>query len=47
MAEDKSFFKSAQVILVRLNGTENYLLWSRQILMYLRDQRLTVMLSVR
>jgi gag-polypeptide of LTR copia-type len=41
MAEDRNFFKSAQVISVRLNGTENYLLWSRQILMYLRGQRLT------
>jgi gag-polypeptide of LTR copia-type len=41
MVEDKSSFKSAQVISVRLNGTENYLLWSRQILMYLRGQRLT------
>jgi hypothetical protein len=41
MAEDKSFLKSAQVISVRLNVTENYLLWSRQILMYLRGQRLT------
>jgi gag-polypeptide of LTR copia-type len=26
---------------VRLNGAENYLLWSKQILMYLRGQRLT------
>jgi gag-polypeptide of LTR copia-type len=41
MAEDRSSFKSSQVISVRLNGTDNYLLWSRQILMYLRGQRLT------
>jgi gag-polypeptide of LTR copia-type len=40
MTEDKNF-KSSQVISVRLNETENYLLWSRQILMYLRGQRLT------
>jgi gag-polypeptide of LTR copia-type len=41
MTEDKSSFKSSQVILVRLNETENYLLWSRHILMYLQGQRLT------
>jgi gag-polypeptide of LTR copia-type len=40
MTKDKSF-KSSQIISVKLNGTENYLLWSRQILMYLRGQRLT------
>jgi hypothetical protein len=34
MAEDKSSFKSSQVISVGLNGIENYLLWSRQILMF-------------
>jgi gag-polypeptide of LTR copia-type len=41
MAEDKNLSKSSQIISVRLNGAENYLLWSRQILMYLRGQRLT------
>jgi gag-polypeptide of LTR copia-type len=41
MTEAKSSFKSSQVILVRLNETENYLLWSRHILMYLQGQRLT------
>jgi gag-polypeptide of LTR copia-type len=41
MAGDKNFFKLPQIILVRLNGVENYLPWSRQILVYLRGQRLT------
>jgi gag-polypeptide of LTR copia-type len=42
MADDKNFSKSSQVIIsVRLNGAENYLLWSRQILMHLKGQRLT------
>jgi gag-polypeptide of LTR copia-type len=42
MADDKIFFKSSQVIIsVGLNGAENYLLWSRQILMHLKGQRLT------
>jgi gag-polypeptide of LTR copia-type len=46
MAEDRNLSKflsskSSQIISVRLNGAENYLLWSRQILMYLRGQRLT------
>jgi gag-polypeptide of LTR copia-type len=36
-----SSFKSSQVISVRLNGTKNYLLWSKHIFMYLRGQRLT------
>jgi hypothetical protein len=31
---------------VRLNGAENYLLWSKQILMYLRGQRLTDYVTV-
>jgi gag-polypeptide of LTR copia-type len=42
MMDDKNFSKSSQVIIsVRLNGAENYLLWSRQILMHLKGQRLT------
>jgi gag-polypeptide of LTR copia-type len=41
MAEDRNLSKSSQIISVKLNGAENYLLWSRQILMYLRGQRLT------
>jgi gag-polypeptide of LTR copia-type len=41
MAEDRNLSKSSQIISVRLNGAKNYLLWSRQILMYLRGQRLT------
>jgi gag-polypeptide of LTR copia-type len=40
ITDDKNFFKSSQIIIsVRL--TENYLLWSRQILMHLKGQRLT------
>jgi gag-polypeptide of LTR copia-type len=40
ITDDKNFFKSSQIIIsVRL--TENYLLWSRQILMHLKSQRLT------
>jgi gag-polypeptide of LTR copia-type len=42
MADEKKKFKFSQVIIsVRLNGAENYLLWSRQILMHLKGQRLT------
>jgi gag-polypeptide of LTR copia-type len=41
MAEDRNLSKSSQIISVRLNGAKNYLLWLRQILMYLRGQRLT------
>jgi gag-polypeptide of LTR copia-type len=46
MAEDRNFSKSSQIISVRLNGAENYLLWSKQILMYLRGQRLTDYVTV-
>jgi gag-polypeptide of LTR copia-type len=42
MTDDKIFSKSYQVIIsMRLNGGENYLLWSRQIFMHLKNQRLT------
>jgi gag-polypeptide of LTR copia-type len=41
MAEDRNSFKTSHIISVRLSGAENYFLWSRQILMYLRGQRLT------
>jgi gag-polypeptide of LTR copia-type len=42
MTDDKISFKSSQVIIsMRLNGAKNYLLWSRQILMHLKGQRLT------
>jgi gag-polypeptide of LTR copia-type len=41
MAEDRNLSKSSQIISVRLNGAENYLLWSKSILIYLRGQRLT------
>ena len=41
MTEERNFSKTSQVISVRLNEAENYLLWSRQMLMHLKGQRLT------
>jgi gag-polypeptide of LTR copia-type len=42
MIDDKNFSRSSQVIIfVKLNGAENHLLWSRQILMHLKGQKLT------